>query len=481
MWVYLESGKRINTAFAENAEYTEQKTAYTISRTFQRNQQSSSKAKRSAGACEVLAEAKPPARMPALFIDGGQRLVGGSEERSGFIEDDGDGNIAEKAFEFPCVLEGVKKGAVVHFLKDFDVDAGVDVNTAARQHFQQQISRFRTVDVGPKIQGVGTDAAGLVQTAPRDLRGRIGVGIFKRSMGNFRREKFVSGAEAAARENEFPTYLRIAAAHEAQQFDLLLGVRSEVGMPAFGRHNAIATAIPHQNRLAKTCTGREQCPRSARLGFTWIEDAEIFRRKMLDTVARGAKVIQENDVRNTQLSDEGSSIDNPRKIRGSNAAIDHRAGNAESSGNDALLAEMIGRLAREFLDDALKLRELLACEALLEDGRKCAAFFRKERQITLRPANVPCKDQLFPLTRPVSKFYVRCCNYGLYHCLPSRSSRRSDSFGPQLPAAYCGTVALLAALQTSMMGSTSDQAASTLSPRSKSVASPRTQSFKSVA
>src|SRR2546425_1211169 len=83
--------------------------------------------------------------------------------------------------------------------------------------------------------GVGTDPAGLVQSAPGDFRGGIGVGIFKRSMGNFGREKFMNGAEAAAGENEFPAYLRIAAAHEAQEFDLLLGVRGEVGVPAFGR------------------------------------------------------------------------------------------------------------------------------------------------------------------------------------------------------------------------------------------------------
>src|SRR6266705_6896958 len=132
MWVFLESGKRISS--------TEQKRRRTpfqsISRTFQRNQQSSSKAKRSAGACEVLAEAKPPARTPALLVDGGQRLVGGSEERSGFIEDDGDGNIAEKAFEFPFVLEGVKKGAILYFLKDFDGDATNNINTTQHQHFQ---------------------------------------------------------------------------------------------------------------------------------------------------------------------------------------------------------------------------------------------------------------------------------------------------------------------------------------------------------
>src|SRR5260370_875540 len=201
---------------------------------------------------------------------------------------------------------------------------------------------------------------------------------------------------------------------------------------------------------------------------------------MLDTVAGGAKVIQENDVRNIQLFDEGRGIDDPRKIRRSHGSIDDRAGDAEARGYDPLAPQMLCRLAREFVDDALELRELLTCEALPEDGRERAAFFRKKRQITLRPANIPCKDHLFPLPRLLNLFYVRRCDYGLYHCLPSRSSRRSDSFGPQLPAGYSGTVELLAAPQTSRMGSTSDQAASTLSPRSKSVASPRTQSFKSV-
>src|SRR5260370_35800929 len=120
---------------------------------------------------------------------------------------------------------------------------------------------------------------------------------------------------------------------------------------------------------------------------------------MRDAVAGGAKIIQESDVWNAQLFDEGRGIDDPRKIRRSDGAIDHRPCNAEACGNDAFVAEMFGRLAREFLDDTLELRELLACEALPEDGRERAAFFRKKRQITLRPANIPCKDHLFPLPR----------------------------------------------------------------------------------
>src|SRR5260370_8231508 len=124
--------------------------------------------------------------------------------------------------------------------------------------------------------------------------------------------------------------------------------------------------------------------------------AKIFRRKMLDTVAGGAKVIQENDVRNIQLFDEGRGIDDPRKIRRPHAAIDHRPGNAKAGGNDAFVAQMIGGLAGEFLDDALELPELLTCEALLEDGRERAPFFRKKGPITLPPPHPPSTDPPLP-------------------------------------------------------------------------------------
>src|SRR6266481_5184015 len=318
-----------------------------------------------------------------LLVGGGEGFVGGTEEGGGFVEDDGDGDVAEEAFEFPLVLEGVEENSVFHFFENFDGDAAGDVDAAERQNFQREISGFGAIDGGPKIQGVGTHAAGLIQATAGDLRG----GIRKRRVYNFRREEFVNGAEAATGENEFPAHLRIAAAHEAQQFDLLLGVRGEVGVAAFGRHNAVAAAVPYQNRLAKTSTCGNQCAGSARLGLAWIQDAEIFRRKMLDAVARGAQVIQENDVRDTQLFDEASGVDDPWKICRSHGAVDHRPGNAEAGGDDAFLSEMIGGLAREFLDDAFELRELLACEALLEDGRERAAFFGKKRQITLRPAN----------------------------------------------------------------------------------------------
>src|ERR1700674_727825 len=345
-----------------------------------------------------------------LLIDGGQGLIGRAQKWGGFVEHNGDGNLTQEALEFPLVLEGVKKGAVLHFLEDFDGDAARDVDTAERQNFQCKIARFRTVDGRPEIQGVGTNAAGFVQPAPGNFRSGVGIGIFERSVRNFRCEKFMKGAEAPARENEFPTDLRVAAAHEAQQFDLLLRVGSKVGMPAFRRHNAVASAVPNENRLPKAGARREQRPRSARLGVTRIQDAEIFRRKMLDTVARGPQIVQENYLGNRKLFDQSPGFHDPRKIGGPHAAIDDRAGDAEAGGDDLFASQVFCRLAQEFLDDQVELRKFFACKPLPVDGRESAALFREERQIALRAPNIPSENHLFPPIK-LQTLCVRRCNY----------------------------------------------------------------------
>ena len=86
----------------------------------------------------------------------------------------------------------------------------------------------------------------------------------------------MKGAEAAAGKNEFPTDLRIATAHEAEKFDLLLGVRSEIGMASFGGHDAVAPAVPDEDRLTETGAGSKQCACSAGLRITQIQNAEIL-------------------------------------------------------------------------------------------------------------------------------------------------------------------------------------------------------------
>src|ERR1700736_5583693 len=121
-----------------------------------------------------------------------------------------------------------------------------------------------------------------------------------------RGKKFMQSGKAAPCFSQFPTYLRVAAAHKAQKFDLQFGVRREVGMAALGGHYLVAIFIfiPHQNRLPESSPGREQSFRAARFELTYIENAEIFRRKMFDTVACGTQIVQNNNLFHLQFVDK---------------------------------------------------------------------------------------------------------------------------------------------------------------------------------
>src|SRR5579859_7554423 len=255
---------------------------------------------------------------------------------------------------------------------------------------------------------------------------------------------------------------------------------SKIGVAAFGRHDAIAIVVPNKQGLTEAGACREQAACAARFGFAFVQNEKLFRIEILDALSPSAKVIQELDMRNVQFLREDSSVDRPGKIRRANAIVNNRPGDAESRGFNFFSGKMRSGLAGKLLGDQIKLCEILAAKTLAINRGKLAVFFQKKREVAFGAANIASEDQRC-LLKLLNRIKTAKAHYGLYHERPSRSSRLSDSLGPQLPAEYSGTLALLAALQTSRMGSTRDQAASTLSARSKRVASPRTQSFTRVA
>src|SRR5256886_8708886 len=89
----------------------------------------------------------------------------------------------------------------------------------------------------------------------------------------------------------------------------------------------------------------------------------------------------------------------------------------------------------------------LLAKRCLKTGVSVPPFSENSARLHFVPPTSPARITNSPY-RLLTLVYVRCCNYGLHQCLPSRSSRRSDSLGPQLPDGYCGTLAVLVALQT---------------------------------
>ena len=84
-------------------------------------------------------------------------------------------------------------------------------------------------------------------------------------------------------------------AHELEEVDLLIGARSEIRVTAFAGHDLVARAIPEENTFAEAGACGEESARSSGERLAGIENAKIFGREVLEAVAGGAQIIDEND------------------------------------------------------------------------------------------------------------------------------------------------------------------------------------------
>jgi len=83
-------------------------------------------------------------------------------------------------------------------------------------------------------------------------------------------------------------------------------------------------------------------------------------------------------------------------VGGAHAIVDYGASDSETRRSHAFFGEVRRCLQRKFANNQIKLRKVFACKALLEDGSELPTFFREERQIAFRAANVARKNHLFP-------------------------------------------------------------------------------------
>ncbi len=307
----------------------------------------------------------------------------------------------------PFVFEGVEKGAVFHFFKDFDGDAAGYVHASQGENFQSQIAGFGAVNVGPEVDRLNADGARSIEAILGDFGSGIGVRIGERRMFHGWIDKFVDGAEATAGENQFETDLRIAAAHETEQFNLLFGVRSEIGVAAFGSADLIAGAIPHEESFAQAGAGGEERASSADFRRTGIENREVSGIEILDAVSPGAEIVEKNDVFDGEFLRKNRGVHGPGKIGGADAIVDDRAGDAEACCTDFFVTEMGSGDAGEFLGDEIEGGEILAAETLLENGNEPAAFFGKEREVAFGAADVTGQNHEIP-QNAVKQKTLRC-------------------------------------------------------------------------
>src|ERR1700693_2210321 len=192
-----------------------------------------------------------------------------------------------------------------------------------------------------------------------------------------RRNEFMQRPKTAPGKNQFPTDLRVAAAHETQQFNLLVGARRKIGVTTFGRNDLIASAFPKQNPFAQSSSGGKQRARTTLHGSALIQYAEILGRQMFQAVTGRAQVVHQNDGFDGKLSRQSIRVDNPGKIRGMNTIVDDGPRDAETNSRHFLVVKIRSSLAGEFFDDQVELGKFLAGKTLTINELELAILLGK--------------------------------------------------------------------------------------------------------
>jgi hypothetical protein len=113
-------------------------------------------------------------------------------------------------------------------------------------------------------------------------------------------------------------------------------------------------------------------------------------------MAPGAEVVEQNDVLDVEFLGKDGGVDGPGKIGGADAIVDDRAGDAETGGANFFVTEMGGGDAGKFLGDEIEGGEILAAEALFEDGCEPAAALGKKREVAFGAADITGQNHEIP-------------------------------------------------------------------------------------
>jgi hypothetical protein len=116
-----------------------------------------------------------------------------------------------------------------------------------------------------------------------------------------------------------------------------------------------------------------------------------------DPIGVGFKIVDEEDVLDSEGPRQIVRIDAPGKISELDAESANRSGKTETGGDDlSLCADIVGK---KLVDDSVERSELAGGELLGPNAAELAAFEVIQREVDFGAAYVTSKDHLFQLQR----------------------------------------------------------------------------------
>src|SRR5262245_5030853 len=126
----------------------------------------------------------------------GEGSIGGTQQRSIFVENDGDRNVGEELRELTFVGERLAERALLQERKNFDGDTTSEIDTAIGENAESEVTGFRAEGIGPELQRVNASLAGSSKRVLRDFLSGFTGRLVERLVTNVGCKKFMNRAEA---------------------------------------------------------------------------------------------------------------------------------------------------------------------------------------------------------------------------------------------------------------------------------------------
>ena len=185
-------------------------------------------------------------------------------------------------------------------------------------------------------------------------------------------------------------------------------------MAAFAGENVMPGAIPVHSGFAQSGSGGDHRLVADRLSLHLVERNHILGVESGNAPGIGFEIVDQEGLFDLEFIGQTLGLDDPGKIGSFHPAVAHRASNAEASG-----VRMQVRSIDKFGHDLIQAGILAAGKDGCGDQAEAAIDSVEECQPGVGASDVACQNHF-------SKFL---------QWRPSRSSRSSASFGPQVPAA----------------------------------------------
>src|SRR5439155_8187695 len=263
-------------------------------------------------------------------------VAGGAQEGRALVSNDPYGDRSEERAQMVLVPERLEENVPVEGRQDLGRDSSTQVDSGPRQGAQGQVAGLGAVDAHEEPKRVLARAAGSLHAEPADVAGRPVLAAFgdmprpHRGLPALLVEQLRHRGKARARENPLVAHAAIAGAERAEDAQLVVRARREIGVSRFGGDRNKIASHAHQDGFAEPGAGRHESGVALIVALPGLNRLELVRLERREPIAVRHEDVDEMDALQLELPGEVRRLDGPPQVGHAGAVFHDRPRDAEA-------------------------------------------------------------------------------------------------------------------------------------------------------